>query len=77
MSHPYDKAADCHCPRCERERARRDMQRAHAVADDPRGQPVTRRQKVPVPRHATRAEQHARYIDCGPQAWDDREEGEG
>ena len=21
---------------------------------------------------ATREEQHARYIDCGPQAWDDK-----
>jgi len=25
-----------------------------------------------VERHATRDEQHARYIDCGPAAWDDR-----
>lgn len=24
-------------------------------------------------RHASRAEQHARYIDCGPGAWDDRD----
>jgi hypothetical protein len=23
--------------------------------------------------HASREEQHARYIDCGPQAWDDRD----
>lgn len=22
---------------------------------------------------ASREEQHARYLDCGPQAWDDRE----
>jgi hypothetical protein len=22
---------------------------------------------------STREEQHARYIDCGPQAWDDRD----
>lgn len=31
---------------------------------------------VLVPREdngrASRAEQHARYLDCGPQAWDDR-----
>jgi hypothetical protein len=25
------------------------------------------------PRHASRAEQHARYLDCGPLAWDDRD----
>lgn len=24
-------------------------------------------------RHASRAEQNARYIDCGPAAWDDRD----
>lgn len=25
-----------------------------------------------VSRHASREEQHARYIDCGPLNWDDR-----
>ncbi len=24
------------------------------------------------PRTASRSEQHARYIDCGPASWDDR-----
>ncbi len=34
--------------------------------------------RAPCPKHgntekqAMREEQHARYIDCGPQAWDDR-----
>jgi len=23
-------------------------------------------------KHASREEQHGRYLDCGPQAWDDR-----
>ena len=32
----------------------------------------TRRSR-PKPRRASRAEQRARYIDCGPQAWDDRD----
>lgn len=25
--------------------------------------------------YATREEQHRTYIDCGPQAWDDRDSG--
>ena len=24
-------------------------------------------------KHASREEQHARYLDCGPLAWDDRD----
>lgn len=31
---------------------------------------ITRKYKE---RYASRAEQHARYIDCGPSAWDDRD----
>jgi len=31
------------------------------------------RRHRPNTRRASRAEQHARYIDCGPQAWDDRD----
>lgn len=27
--------------------------------------------------HASREEQHARYIDCGPLAWDDRTDFNG
>lgn len=26
----------------------------------------------PATEHASREEQHGRYLDCGPQAWDDR-----
>lgn len=29
----------------------------------------------PRSKHASRAEQRGRYIDCGPQAWDDRDGG--
>lgn len=68
MSHPYDKAANCFCDRCERERARRAEQRASAVHN---ARPVARRARS-SPQVASRAEQHARYIDCGPAAWDDR-----
>lgn len=27
----------------------------------------------PRRKYASRAEQHARYLDCGPNAWDDRD----
>jgi hypothetical protein len=32
-----------------------------------------RRSPCDIHRQASREEQHARYIDCGPQAWDDRD----
>lgn len=66
MSHPYDKGANCQCTRCTKERARRFMQapvKAQGPAERKRG----------LRRNASKAEQHARYIDCGPGAWDDRE----
>lgn len=34
--------------------------------------PPRRRRYTPRERYATRAEQRERYLDCGPQAWDDR-----
>lgn len=39
------------------------------VAHRPRPQTRIRR---PRERVASREEQYARYLDCGPQAWDDR-----
>jgi hypothetical protein len=36
--------------------------------------PHKRVSKSNRPRYATREEQHARYIDAGPQAWDDKGE---
>ena len=75
MSHAYSITCECH--RCVREKARRDLQRANAIANDPRDIPVTRRSRPHIGRHATRAEQHGRYIDCGPQAWDDRNSESG
>lgn len=30
------------------------------------------KRKYPIRRFASRAEQHGRYIDCGPSNWDDR-----
>jgi hypothetical protein len=34
--------------------------------------PVYSRPRKVSARYASREEQHARYIDCGPAAWDDR-----
>lgn len=66
MSHPYDKTANCECTRCVKERTRRAAQSAANA------QPKPVRYRAPRERVASREEQHARYIDCGPQAWDDR-----
>lgn len=59
----------CACARCVKERARRDAQGAQ-TADHKR----QRRYKRAETR-ASREEQHGRYIDTGPQAWDDRDGG--
>lgn len=60
--HPYD--ATCYCPRCNKERLRRAAQSARYNL--PR-----RKHRACSERRASREEQHARYLDCGPQAWDD------
>jgi hypothetical protein len=63
MRHAY--RTDCRCERCVKEGARRSRQ-AHAKPIAYwRGRAVRERQ-------ATREEQHARYLDCGPQNWDDK-----
>lgn len=60
----------CACARCVKERARRDAQGAQ-TADHTRQRRYKRsRARAGV---ASRGEQAARYLDCGPQAWDDRE----
>jgi hypothetical protein len=63
MKHSYQPG--CECPRCSRECARRIAQSLQSV---PKPRPVYRNK----PRNASRSEQYARYLDCGPQAWDDR-----
>ena len=80
MSHPYDKLANCQCARCVKERARRAAQSkldsrwrlnaARAIQPPGAAGRAHRRNAIKV---ATREEQHARYIDCGPQNWDDRD----
>lgn len=35
--------------------------------------PVIKRTLVARERVASREEQHSRYLDCGPQAWDDKD----
>lgn len=67
MRHPFDKAGDCYCDRCIKERLRRATQSALDPRNNPHPKRATRRGRA-----ASRADQHARYIDCGPQAWDDR-----
>lgn len=76
MKHPYDRNSDCQCNRCVKERARRAEQTAVSNASAAAYRIRARRSRhcaVIADRVATREEQHARYIDCGPQAWDDRD----
>ena len=58
--HEYDPG--CPCYRCKGIR--------NAPINHNRLVPRMRRQ--PRERIASREEQHARYLDCGSQAWDDR-----
>ena len=68
MSHKYIDT--CDCKRCAKEKARRAAQ----SAKDPR---TARKMKLFIrvrknSRHASKDEQHGRYLDAGPGAWDDR-----
>jgi hypothetical protein len=68
MKHAYDKTANCQCERCTKERSRRSLQ----AADSQTGKIILpARKRLARTRVASRAEQHARYIDSGPQNWDD------
>lgn len=69
MSHPYDKTASCQCERCTKERARRAKQSAGSAPKLKTPKP----RALKTARYASREEQHGRYIDSGPGAWDDRE----
>lgn len=76
MSHPYDRNGSCECKRCTRERARRAGQSAQtqAVIGIHKALERSQRSQRTRERVASRAEQHALYLDTGPQAWDDRGE---
>ena len=55
-----------------------EKQRAEAMAmailfENADSAHVAAQEDDPAPRNASREDQHARYIDCGPQAWDDRD----
>lgn len=63
MKHDYKN--DCQCYRCKGIRNNPSPPRALIM-------PRKARVNKLKPRIATRAEQHARYIDCGPSNWDDR-----
>ena len=71
MKHSYNVA--CGCPRCGRERARRQAQ-----ADRDATARVMARMRRPSARRRERVasleEQHGRYLDAGPGAWDDRDD---
>jgi hypothetical protein len=71
MTHCY--TLSCDCSRCVREKQRREKQ---SNSDPRRLSAAARniRRGRARERIASPAEQHARYIDCGPQAWDDRGE---
>lgn len=68
MSHPFDKRANCTCGRCTRERARRAAQTTLQCA--PLSLVIAADKRA---RAATRKQQQAAYLDCGPGAWDDRD----
>ena len=55
-----------HDKQSEKHRAFVERQRAKGVYHEPPPKPKRRKRDA-----ASRAEQQARYIDCGPQAWDD------
>lgn len=75
MSHPYDKNSACQCKRCVKERTRRAAQsQAHQTYGHAAVKIETLwRNNKRARRIASRTEQQARYLDCGPQAWDDRD----
>lgn len=56
-------------PESMRERMRR--KHAERVAAERAARPA-KGKRVRRERHASREEQHGRYLDCGPAAWDDR-----
>lgn len=65
MKHSY--TIGCECERCVKEGARRYQQALSNFHTITRG-----RKRADRPKVASREEQHARYLDCGPQNWDDR-----
>lgn len=59
MKHDYKP--ECQCYRCK------------GIRNAPRHKPsATMRFDRRRKEHASRDEQHARYLDCGPANWDDR-----
>lgn len=65
MKHDYDPS--CLCYRCKGIRNSPNFVSPGATGN-PRKRKPYRKLKV-----ASREEQHGRYLDCGPQAWDDRD----
>jgi hypothetical protein len=63
MTHDYNPT--CQCYRCKG--IRNNPFPSRVVAMQTKAKRRNPRQKV-----ATREEQHARYLDCGPANWDDR-----
>jgi hypothetical protein len=66
-----EEAADDSCAEWIRSAQEDGSDESYFVAPQ-NGAAVVRRGRRAAERHASREEQHARYIDCGPGAWDDR-----
>lgn len=63
--HSYE--IGCDCARCLREKARREDQ---ARSNPRKSQQNRRPRRTNHSRSASRTEQNARYLDTGPQNWD-------
>lgn len=61
LHHPYQ--SNCLCKLCTSRKG---------AARGRRGRPVVPERRPRTPRAASKSEQHGRYIDSGPAAWDDR-----
>jgi len=60
MKGPHDYDKDCQCYRCK------------GIRNNPVSVLPKKSRQRKTNHNASRAEQYARYIDCGPANWDDR-----
>jgi hypothetical protein len=67
------------CYECERffSRYACAVERGYDECDCPRCQGYCECHLLRAEQHASREEQNQTYIDCGPQAWDDRDSESG
>lgn len=60
MRGPHEYNPECQCYKCK------------GIRNNPQVNHHRPKHRQSKPRHASREEQHARYLDSGPSAWDDR-----